>query len=276
MSKFWCVILFTLSFLGCSEPEPVVSETLVLGHGGMGFPSALNQYPPNTWESADRAFAEGAHGVELDVQLSEDSVVMLYHDKSLETQVSESGSVARMKAAELEGFKYFGQNLHPDISIQKAEDVLARAAEKYGARVFSLNIQLPDGTAGDQGYRDRFARGIVRLIEQFKGMDFFIESERMDYLEAIKSLAPDTERYLIGSFSPENLAFMKEHGAKGLVTNYSAIEPPQARELRDNGLKLMIFGLKIRRDIVRSMNLIPDAVQTDNIPLTFSIYGIEN
>jgi len=276
LSKFWSVILLALIFTGCSEPEPRARDVLVLGHGGLGFPSALNQYPPNTWESVERALAEGAHGVELDVQLSTDSVLILFHDKRLETKVNAFGTVAELNSHQLSKLEYLSQGLHSEIRIQRLNDVIGRLSSRFEVHAVSLNIQVPKGRETDAKYRDRFARALVAFLLDNDQIHFFIESERTDYLESIKAIAPDTERYLIGAYSTENVEFMKEHGAAGLVANYTEVNIEQAQDLKNNGLRLMIYGLKIRKDIVRSSDLLPYAVQTDNIPLTFSIYGIEN
>ena len=58
----------------------------VVGHAGLGFESTLTPYPSNTLSSIRKA-VEGfnADGVEVDVQLSKDSVPVLYHDNTLES-----------------------------------------------------------------------------------------------------------------------------------------------------------------------------------------------
>ncbi len=276
MSKFWSFILLALIISGCSEADPRASNVVVLGHGGLGFPSALNQYPPNTWESVERAMAEGADGVELDVQLSADSTLILFHDKRLETQVNASGTVAESNSHDLLKLEYLSQDLHSAIHIQSLQDVIDQVSSKYDVLVVSLNIQVPEGRETDEEYRQRFARALVSFTRSQQQIHYFIESERTDYLEAIKAIDPDTDRFLIGAYTAENVAFIKAHGALGLVANYTEVSPEQAQDLKNNGLRLMVYGLKIRKDIVRSADLLPYAVQTDNISLTFSIYGYQN
>ena len=69
---------------------------LVFAHrGGM----ALG--PENTIEAFDAGMNAGADGLELDVHLSADGVVVVHHDKTLERTTNGSGPVAARTAAEL-------------------------------------------------------------------------------------------------------------------------------------------------------------------------------
>ena len=57
--------------------------------------------PENTIEAFDRGLAAGADGLELDVHLSRDSVVVVHHDRLLDRTTRASGPVASRSAAEL-------------------------------------------------------------------------------------------------------------------------------------------------------------------------------
>lgn len=72
---------------------------LVFAHrGGM----ALG--PENTLQAFDAGMNAGADGLELDVHLSADGVVIVHHDKTLERTTRGSGPVAVRTAAELAAF----------------------------------------------------------------------------------------------------------------------------------------------------------------------------
>ena len=55
------------------------ARPLVVAHRG-----ASADCPENTFAAFDLAAASGAEGLELDLQLSKDGVVMVYHDATLE------------------------------------------------------------------------------------------------------------------------------------------------------------------------------------------------
>jgi glycerophosphoryl diester phosphodiesterase len=78
------------------HPFFAASRPLVFAHrGGAGLA------PENTMAAFDRAVALGADGLELDVRLSRDGVVVVHHDRTLERTTPLRGPVAERHAAEL-------------------------------------------------------------------------------------------------------------------------------------------------------------------------------
>ena len=58
--------------------------------------------PENTLEAFDHGMALGADGLELDVHLSRDGVVVVHHDRTLDRTTGTRGPIAGLTAAELE------------------------------------------------------------------------------------------------------------------------------------------------------------------------------
>ena len=65
------------------------NNAFIIGHGGSGFLSPTNNVAENSMKSLELAI-EGynADGVEVDVQLTKDSMLVLYHDHDLFTKTS--------------------------------------------------------------------------------------------------------------------------------------------------------------------------------------------
>jgi glycerophosphoryl diester phosphodiesterase len=78
------------------HPAVAADRPLVFAHRGG---SALA--PENTIPAFDRGLELGADGLELDVHLSRDGVVVIHHDAHLGRTVNGSGPLARYTAAEL-------------------------------------------------------------------------------------------------------------------------------------------------------------------------------
>jgi glycerophosphoryl diester phosphodiesterase len=76
--------------------EPGVSRPLVFAHRGG---SALR--PENTIASFDHGLSLGADGVELDVHLSRDGIVVVHHDDTLDRTTDAKGPIAARTADEL-------------------------------------------------------------------------------------------------------------------------------------------------------------------------------
>src|SRR5947209_18198260 len=81
-------------------PHPffAASRPLVFAHRGG---SALA--PENTIAAFDNGLALGADGLELDVRLSRDGLVVVHHDRLLDRTTTMRGPIAARTAAELRG-----------------------------------------------------------------------------------------------------------------------------------------------------------------------------
>ena len=110
----------------------IASRPLVFAHrGGAGLA------PENTIAAFDRGLALGADGLELDVRLSKDGVVVVHHDARLERTTNLSGEVARSTADELSradaGFRFSHGGDSPfrgqGLGVPTLADVLARYPE---------------------------------------------------------------------------------------------------------------------------------------------------
>jgi glycerophosphoryl diester phosphodiesterase len=105
-----------------SSPSP-----LVFAHRGG---SALA--PENTFAAFDNGLALGAHGLELDLHLSRDGIVVVHHDGTLERTTNLRGPVAERTAGELSradaGFSFRDGDAFPfrgrGIGVPRLTDVL--------------------------------------------------------------------------------------------------------------------------------------------------------
>jgi glycerophosphoryl diester phosphodiesterase len=112
-------------------PPSAVARPLVYAHRGG---AALR--PENTLAAFDHGLALGADGLELDVRLSRDGIVVVHHDATLDRTTNGSGPVAARTAAELAGidaaarFGAAGAEAFPfrgrGIGVPALETVLAR------------------------------------------------------------------------------------------------------------------------------------------------------
>lgn len=102
---------------------------LVFAHrGGAGLA------PENTLTAFDTGLAQGADGLELDVHLSRDGVVVVHHDPTLDRTTDHTGGIGRLTAAELArvdaGFRFSRDGAYPfrgqGIGVSTLTAVLAR------------------------------------------------------------------------------------------------------------------------------------------------------
>lgn len=127
------------------------SSPLIIGHRG-----ASAAAPENTLAAFRLAQAQGAHGIEFDVQLSADGVPVIIHDESVERTTNGRGRVADLTLAQLQTldagqgeliptlaqlFAQFGSSLLYNLEIKNndqhdrgAEQAVAACIRQYGVQ----------------------------------------------------------------------------------------------------------------------------------------------
>ncbi len=137
-------------------PSPPDRPVWTIAHRG-----ASRDRPENTLAAFDEALAQGADGIELDVQLSRDGVPMVYHDRTLARAGGGRRRVSQLDAREIEaldaGVGFDGHS--PRQRIPALEQVL----ERYGRRTRLLvEIKTREGPPRDL----ELARTVARMIDR--------------------------------------------------------------------------------------------------------------
>ncbi len=78
-------------------------EVIILGHTGMGESYTL---PGNTYEAVIPLIGIGADGAEVDIQLTRDTVLVLFHDHFMNDITSCTGRVYEKDWVEIKQCKY--------------------------------------------------------------------------------------------------------------------------------------------------------------------------
>jgi glycerophosphoryl diester phosphodiesterase len=109
-----CFLCFFL--LGCNKNESY-PDSLVFGHGGMGIDMGISAYHDNSLEAIQLALSlPTINGVEIDVRVSADGTLWLYHDNQLEAQTDGEGCVNEKTDAQLAQIRY--RSLHREKLVQ--------------------------------------------------------------------------------------------------------------------------------------------------------------
>lgn len=131
-------------------------QTLVFGHRG-----AKAYAPQNTLPAFALALAQGAQGVELDVQLSRDGALVVFHDAEVDALTNGTGRVQELSLAELKALDA-GVRFDPrfdGVTVPTLDEVFA----EFGTRLlYNVEIKsLPDD--GQDGIEQKVAETIARF-----------------------------------------------------------------------------------------------------------------
>ena len=136
-------------------PLSFVNRPWVIGHRG-----ASGHYPENTRPAFAAAINEGAHGFELDVQLTLDEELAVIHDDTLDRTTDGTGPVAEKTLAELQGLDAGGW-LHPKFCktrVPSLDEVLTR----FETEKVLINVEIKPQQ--DPQLRRKTEERVARLL----------------------------------------------------------------------------------------------------------------
>ena len=153
--------------------------TQIWGHRG-----ACAYAPENTLPSFELALAQGADGVEFDVQLSKDGVPVVIHDETVDRTTSGSGPVGSLTLAQLQVLDASaGRMEFARVHIPTLVEVLEVLS---GSRV-TINIELKNSVVEYPGLEEK----VVAQVGAF-GVDdrVIVSSFNHESLLRVRALAP--------------------------------------------------------------------------------------
>lgn len=135
----------------------MVEPFLIYAHRGSSV-----KYPENTMLAFEKAISTGANGIELDVQLTRDKEVVIFHDWRLDRVFNKPGKISDYTLAELKGMdagKWKG-NQFRGIKIPSLEEFMQFASRNK----FVINIELKNFFSSHNGLENK----VIRLLNKYQ------------------------------------------------------------------------------------------------------------
>lgn len=170
-------------------------KTEIWGHRGASF-----AVPENTLPAFERAWKEGADGVELDVQMTRDGKIVVIHDETVDRVSDCSGWVKDLSWQELR--KMDVKNPHPEFGTVTVP-LLEEVYDLLKATDLKINVELKTGICFYPGLVDR----VLQLSKEW-GMEERIWYSSFNHytLLEIRQKKPDARigmLYADGIFQPQ-------------------------------------------------------------------------
>ena len=227
----------------------------VIGHRG-----AAASAPENTLESIERAASLGARWVEFDAKLTEDGVVILMHDDTLNRTTSGRGLVAKTPWSEisrLDAGAWFGPSWR-GVKVPRLDATIALLA-KLG---LNANIEIKPCP----GREVETAAATIEVVREHWPKDReppLLSSFALESLVVARDMAPELPRGLLIWDTPE--MWRSEAGRLGcLSVHFSSHHlPADLRAIKQAGLGLAIYTVNDRRKARRLLDAGADCIITD-------------
>lgn len=256
-------ILIVLIVLSSCSKQKNFEQIKVYGHAGMGMEILNSVYHANSREAIEMALSiEGCEGVEMDVQLSKDNELWLFHDSNLSEQTNGDNCVNELTSSELSQFHY--TTFHKE-KLAKFNDL---DVSKLKGKNLYLDIRQYNECGNHYIDKQAFIAALLSspiLQEPTINVHMILSTEYWinDFVNSGFAVYQEVyeENKCISVFnSHPNLS--------GIVIKNKTISKDKVQEVRNLDKKVIIFEMRSPKGIKTALKKYPDALITDDIRAT--------
>jgi len=198
---------------------------------------ASGYFPENTMISFEKAIELGATGIETDVQMTSDGVLVLIHDEYVNRTTNGLGLVKDFTYADLNNLdagSWFSENYKSE-KIPTAKELIILAKENN----ILLNLELKNGEIIYHGIEEK----LIEMLYKYKYEDKVILSSfnhySMVHCKEISSRIKTGLLYMAGLYQPE--IYCKQTGADALHPYFYSINKEIIDNAKEEGLLVNPF-----------------------------------
>jgi glycerophosphoryl diester phosphodiesterase len=254
-----CLWLLLITNSSCKKEFPALS-TQVIGHAGESLLKSRSKYPPNSLESIKRAIELGAQGVEVDVQMTADSVLVAYHDLQLDENSDGIGCINSLSYEAIKNIEVY----KTDERIDLLSDIFLEVLGK-GSYIFLDVKHWNDCSASTIDYT-LFDNALNTLLLSYSPPEkgrIVVNCRDSDLLNAISDSA------LLLSYETDDVS---TGITKSISNEYDMIsvkleelDQSEVDMIKQNGIQFSVYNIKTRSEIHEALDFAPDFVISDNI-----------
>jgi glycerophosphoryl diester phosphodiesterase len=255
--------LILLVVLGACSKKEDFSTVDVFGHAGMGLNIQNSLYHDNTKEAVDLAMGiEGCDGVEVDVQLSEDGELWLYHDNELSTNTNGASCIPEIGSSELESLHYTTFAKEKLIRLKDLDD------QSFIGKTLFLDLRHLNACSGQFVSKEDLINSLLsnELLTNSSITVWYILANPawIDDFDA----AGFSVLFSAAGYTEFNELIDNYPALDGLVVKNSEMNKEDVDHLHSLGKKVFIFEIRSPKGIRSALKKFPDGVITDDIRTT--------
>ena len=258
----WSFLLIGLLLISCKKEFPN-AQAIVLGHAGESLIKSKSKYPPNTLESINRALEKGADGVEIDVQMTADGVLLAYHDEYLQENSDAEGCINSKTYAELQDVEIYNTHFKIVPLSDVLEDVLT-ANKSILLDVKHYNF-CSESNIDYTIYNDAFNQ-LLSLYTVAQRELITVNCTNQYFLNALSD--QNIKRSLESDSPLDVLPVVKSNHFDLLAIKLTCTNKAIRDSLKSNDIDLCIFNVKTRSEIYQALEFDPEVIISDNISFT--------
>jgi glycerophosphoryl diester phosphodiesterase len=264
--KGWGRILVLIALTACTK-EYRGLDVDVFAHAGESLYPTRNKYPPNSIKGIEYSLTDvKTDGVEVDVQMTSDGVLLAYHDEMLSENTDNDGCINSKLQSEL-----------TETKIYKSDEVIPTLASVFEL-VLPLNkkimLDVKHWNACTDGLIDfqMFNTALSDLTNSYSPAQrnlIIVNARNLELLNTINT--PDIVKSLETEDVDVGLEAVQNNGVDMLTIKLEAMNAANNDMLKDNSVLFGIFNLKTKQEIKSALDFSPTFVISDKIEYTIKL-----
>ena len=234
-----------------------MTEIINIAHRG-----ASGIYPENSMLAFKKAIEMGCGGLEVDVQLSSDGEVVIFHDKKLQRVTNGEGLVCEHSYAELKKLEITNNNQanqYPKQQIVTLKELLQMLQEN---EIF-LNIELKNIYIDYPGLEEK----VYELLKEYEMIERVVISSFNHYsLQRFAQISEEVDLgiiYLANLIDPIAYAESLDFKLRSFHPLYSTLDEKRVEKMKKAGYDIFTYTVNDKIDIKEVSNLDVDGIISD-------------
>lgn len=254
--RFKLIVLIALLF-SCRKDK--YSSVSIFGHAGNGMTIQNSIYHDNSLESIQFALeTEGVFGVEIDVQLSKDGDLWLFHDGHLDAETNSTGCISEKLSEELLDVHY--KTINKERLVQLRDLPL----NSFSGKTLLIDVKYFNDCAGEDIDVPVFINELESITANFPQVNFVILSKSKYWVSAFQNAGFEVYYEMESLSEYESLISSGIH-CEGFILKNSSCSVDDVAFLRQNDKKVIIFDMRAPKPIRQALKKMPDGIITDDI-----------
>ncbi len=236
----------------------------IFGHAGMG---QEFMYPIDTYESIEPLLRIGADGSEMDIQLTRDSILVLYHNNRIEEMMPcTSGLINEKYWWEIWGC-HLASPISSKVKLVSFDELMAQlqaSGKNVKNYTFTFDCKLYRDWSRSQDFLKTFARAIAGTAKKHGIAErLFVESQDTSLLRTLQEIQTGMRLFYYPPDFGTGLRIAGQMGLYGITLHYENVGVEQTRTAHEAGLRVTLWGINSETENVEALKKNPDYVQTD-------------
>jgi len=218
------------------------------------------KYPGNSFEAIEQVLRIGADGSEIDVQITRDSVLVIFHDKELSKKTNCRGMIRDYNWAEIDSCTYHSPMLE-QIYIVSVDNLFSRILDIQNY-YFSFDCKFYPRDETLTIYYQQYIYAIKQVIDKHNMHNkVLIEADSIQFHQMLKQNEVQTLQFITGAGITNGILIAEELGLYGIGIG-SSITRKDVELAHEKGFRVMTWTPQTKWANVKAVNKSPDFIQT--------------